>query len=69
MPTISMIGPVVVRQAMVRTSASSNDIPNIAKIIVIKAKLTIKSMKKTQAIKIEISRLFKLILDPVMDEG
>ena len=69
MPTISMIGPVVVRQAMVRTSASSNDIPNRAKMIVIKAKLTIKSMKKTQAIKIEISRFLKLKLDPAIDEG
>ena len=68
-PTASIIGPVVVRQATARTSASSNDIPNIERIIVTKAKLTKNNIKKIHAIKTEISRFFKSILDPAVDEG
>ena len=45
-PTASTIGPVVVKQATASTIASSNNIPNIARIIVTEAKLTIKSIKK-----------------------
>ena len=68
-PTASIMGPVVVKQATARTIASSNNIPNIARIIVTKAKLTIKSMKKIHAIKREILRRFRLVFVPGVDEG
>ena len=68
-PTNSVRGPVVVRVAIARTSASSNNNPNIERIIVTKAKLTMNNIKKIHAIKTEISRLFRLVLDPAIEEG
>ena len=53
--TNSIRGPVVVRVATAITSASSNNSPNIERLIVIKARLTINNIKKTHAIKTEIS--------------
>ena len=55
-PTNSVRGPVVVRVAIARTSASSNNNPNIERIIVTKAKLTMNNIKKIHAIKTEISK-------------
>ena len=46
-PTASIIGPVVVKQATARTIASSNKSPNIPRIIVTEAKLTIKDKRPT----------------------
>ena len=68
-PKISIIGPVVVRHETARTSASSNNIPNIARIIVTKAKLTTNNIKKIHAVKPEISRLVNLMFDPGIEEG
>ena len=68
-PTTSASGPVVVRQATARTSASSNNIPNIARIIVTKAKLIINNIKKIHAIKTEISKVFWSQLGLANDEG
>ena len=68
-PTASISGPVVVRQATARTSASSNNIPKTARIIVTKAKLTINSMKKIHAIKTDIFRLFNLTFTTGVEEG
>ena len=68
-PRNSIIGPVVVMHATANISASSNNIPNIARIIVTRAKLTINNIKKTQAIKTEISGLFMFLSIPAIDEG
>ena len=67
--TNSIRGPVVVKVATAITSASSNNNPNIARIMVIKARLTMNNIKKIHAIKTEISRPFRLILEPAIDEG
>ena len=66
---IWIIGPVVVRQETARISASSNNIPNIARIIVTRAKLTTNNIKKIHAVKPEISRLVKLMFDLGIEEG
>ena len=68
-PRTEIIGPVVVRQATAITTASSNNKPNIARIIVTEAKLTMNSIKKIHAIKTEILRLLSLTFVTGIEEG
>ena len=67
-PTVSISGPVVVKQATARTSASSNNTPNVASIIVTRAKLITNNIKKIQAMKTEIQG-FSNPTDPTNDDG